>query len=186
MTDPKTAADLEAQATLDHQAKEQAEYDAKPACERCGHHPGDALHVCGKPDATPDASAPTIAAPGGVLTAQEYEAAFEVEGLPPPNKQDLIAKVNEWMPNATPAEKVEEAKRLIGRWMLMDIAFKAGRRQGRDLRQRAEHGKGWWMPELEELTPHERTFVLGKLWDEIMPPQAKKPEAFGKDRRMKA
>lgn len=214
MSDPKTAADLEADAVEQHQSKEQAEYDAKPCCGKCGHHPGDSLHVCGKIDSTPEAtvtfeaipigdpeamaanmelqheiqqSKTSILAPGGVLTAKEYEAAMEVEGLEPPSKQDLIAKVNEWMPNSTPGDKVAEAKRLLGRWMLLDLAYKAGLRIGRDLRERWRYGKGFgdW-EELDPLSPRERGFVLGMVWDRVMPPNALKPAAFTGGKRVQA
>ena len=60
-----------------------------------------------------------------------------------------------------------QAQRMMDRHPKLLAAYDAGVAQGRDLRQRMEHGIGVMWPELEALTPEERGFVLALVRAEI-------------------
>lgn len=62
-----------------------------------------------------------------------------------------------------------QAKRMLDRHPAVLAAYNAGIAQGRDLRQRMEHGLGVWWPEMEPLDPEERGFVLALVRKEIEP-----------------
>lgn len=65
-----------------------------------------------------------------------------------------------------------QAKRMLDRHPAVLAAYNAGIAQGRELRQRMEHGLGVWWPEMEPLSPEERGFVLALVRKEIEPKAA--------------
>lgn len=62
-----------------------------------------------------------------------------------------------------------QAKRMLDRHPAVLAAYNAGIAQGRELRQRMEHGLGVWWAEMEPLSPEERGFVLALVRKEIEP-----------------
>lgn len=60
-----------------------------------------------------------------------------------------------------------QARRMLERHPKIERAYYAGIDNGRDLRERMEHGLGVWWKELEPLTPEERGFVLALVREEI-------------------
>lgn len=53
-----------------------------------------------------------------------------------------------------------QAEKMRERHPVLQKAVDAGLANGRDLRERMEHGLGVWWPEMEPLSPAERGFVL--------------------------
>lgn len=62
-----------------------------------------------------------------------------------------------------------QANRMLDRHPFIERAYKAGIEQGRELRQRMEHGLGVWWSEMDPLTAEERGFVLALVRKEIEP-----------------
>ena len=157
MIDPETKAAIDAEEAQAFEDKTQAEYEAKPACEKCGHHPGDALHDC-----RPKADAPP----------RDVEPAHEVEAMDAPDVLFFLRMAEKHMPDSTPGDKIMWARKMVRRHPLIDAAYKAGLRNGRDFRERATRGLGWWDESMTPLTPRERTFVMEKLREAILESRA--------------
>lgn len=62
-----------------------------------------------------------------------------------------------------------QAKRMYERHPFIEKAVNAGLENGRDLRERMEHGLGVWWKEMEALTPEERGFVLVLVREKVQP-----------------
>lgn len=60
-----------------------------------------------------------------------------------------------------------QARRMQQRDPVIRKAVNAGLREGRDLRERMQHGVGVWWDEMEGLTPDERGFVLALVRVEL-------------------
>ena len=60
-----------------------------------------------------------------------------------------------------------EARHMYERHEVIEAALKEGMALGRQLREQAEYGHGWDWPALHELTPSERTWVLGVIYRHI-------------------
>lgn len=105
-------------------------------------------------------SDPVILGPDGTpaLQATEHE-----EPLPCDDVGYYRAIVAQKYPDL-PADKADEAARAMqGRYLLMQAAYREGLRNGRDVRDRWQHGKGMWWPELAPLQPKERTLVMERV-----------------------
>lgn len=108
----------------------------------------------------------TILGPDG---RPAIEASGEAEETTPATLADFMALVEKHNPDALTSDKVRQARRMLERHPFLDKAYRAGLRQGRDLRERHEHGLGWWWDEMAPLTPRERAYVLAKVKDVIVP-----------------
>lgn len=60
-----------------------------------------------------------------------------------------------------------QAQRMLERHPFVLKAYEAGKANGRDIRERLQHGLGVWWEELDPLTPEERGFVLALVKHEI-------------------
>lgn len=97
------------------------------------------------------------------VPAGEIEAT-EVEESIPADIHFFRRLVDQNWPLLTVAERERQARRMLERHPFIEAAYRAGLRNGRDLRERTRRGLGWipW-PELEVLSPNERGFVMSRV-----------------------
>jgi hypothetical protein len=130
---------------------------------------GDSIVVADESEAEP----PVILAPSGVparpllsnrdVPEPALEVPCEVEEITPASLGDFLKIVQHAKPLMRLSEQLEQARHMLERHPYIDRAYRAGLRQGRDLRERSRRGLGWMWEELEELSPRERGYVLHKV-----------------------
>lgn len=78
----------------------------------------------------------------------------------PESRMDLFRSISLAHPDWPIAEIDKLSTMMWERYELTRKALMDGLAMGRDLRERAEHGVGWWWESLQSLTPDERGMVL--------------------------
>lgn len=79
------------------------------------------------------------------------------------NQAEVLDRLGRLYPEASADQILRYAQAVSERMPLIEAAFEAGKRQGRTIRERMEHGKGLWFDEMGPLTPQEREFVISEL-----------------------
>ncbi len=102
------------------------------------------------------------------IVKPEPVEAVEAEESTPATIYDFRKIVAEHWPLLTPDKQEAQARKMLERHPFIERAYRAGLRQGRDLRERSSRGLGWipW-PEMEVLAPNERGFVMAKVREAI-------------------
>lgn len=104
-----------------------------------------------------------LAAARDLAEQDAKECALGDNWRPPASPVELARSIAFLHPDWDIDTTAKTAVKMWERYSLVRAAMIAGMKNGRQLREQVQHGKGWWFEEMQPLTPAERGHVMDTL-----------------------